>query len=161
MALPRPAGQPARTCVAGATSRTATGAARQIAAREPVTNVAAARTTWVREDRVAPTESPGLAGYVYYAYNCRVRPKFDPAKNAANLRKHGVPLSAGDGVLYDPLALTVEDVTAEGERRFVTLGLNAFGMLMVVVFTYRGDDVRLIFVRNATPKERRTYEKAL
>ena len=50
--------------------------------------------------------------------------EFDPKKDAANLKKHGVSLSEGDGVLNDPLALTVEDETAEGERRFVTIGMN-------------------------------------
>ena len=88
-------------------------------------------------------------------------PTFDPAKNAANLRKHGVPLSDGDGVLSDPLALTVEDDAVDAERRFVTIGLNAFGALMVVVFSHRDDDIRLISVRRATPKERRTYEKGI
>ena len=62
-------------------------------------------------------------------------PTFDPKKNAANLRKHGVPLSDGDGVLNDPLALTVEDDAADSERRFVSIGLNSFGSLMVVVFS--------------------------
>ena len=36
-------------------------------------------------------------------------PEFDPEKNAANIAKHGVSLAAGDGVLLDPLAVTVED----------------------------------------------------
>jgi len=88
-------------------------------------------------------------------------PTFDPKKNAANLRKHGVPLSDGDGVLNDPLALTVEDDSADSERRFVSIGLNSFGSLMVVVFSHRDDDVRYISVRNATPKERRDYEKGI
>ena len=88
-------------------------------------------------------------------------PTFDPAKNAANIRKHGVPLSDGDGVLNDPVALTVEDDSIESERRFVTIGVNSFGALMVVVFSHRHDDVRLISVRRATPKERRTYEKGI
>jgi uncharacterized protein len=88
-------------------------------------------------------------------------PTFDPKKNAANLRKHGVPLSDGDGVLNDPLALTVEDDAADSERRFVSIGLNSFGSLMVVVFSHRDDDVRYISVRNATPKERRAYEKGI
>jgi uncharacterized protein (DUF4415 family) len=43
--------------------------------------------------------------------------EFDPKKDAANLKKHGVSLSEGDGVLNDPLALTVEDRSAEGEQR--------------------------------------------
>ncbi len=84
---------------------------------------------------------------------------FDPKKNAANLRKHGASLAEGDGVLNDPLALTIEDDSAEGEQRFVSIGMNSFGSLMVVAYTYRGDDVRLISVRKAEPKERRAYEK--
>jgi len=85
--------------------------------------------------------------------------EFDPSKNAANLRKHGVSLAEGDGVLNDPLALTIEDETAQGERRFATLGANVFGALMVVVWTQRDEVIRLISVREAEPKERRAYEE--
>ena len=87
--------------------------------------------------------------------------EFDPKKDAANVKKHNVSLSDGDGVLNDPLALTVEDKTAEGEQRFVTIGMNVFGALMVVVHTPSGDDVRIISVRRADPKERRNYEEGL
>ena len=87
-------------------------------------------------------------------------PEFDPGKNAANIAKHGVPLSEGDGVLRDPLAITVEDDSAEGEPRWVTIGANSFGSVMVVVWTQRGD-VRLISVRKAEPKERRAYEEGI
>ncbi|HLC41372.1 MAG TPA: BrnT family toxin [Methylomirabilota bacterium] len=86
---------------------------------------------------------------------------FDPKKDAANLKKHGVSLSEGDGVLNDPLAITVEDESAEGEQRFVTIGMNVFGSLMFVVHTPRGDEVRIISVRKADPKERRAYEKGI
>jgi uncharacterized DUF497 family protein len=87
--------------------------------------------------------------------------KFDPKKNAINLRRHQVPLTEGDGVLNDPLALTIEDDTAEGEQRFVSIGMNTFGRLMVVVYTHRGEDLRLISVRHAEPKERRAYEEGV
>jgi len=70
-------------------------------------------------------------------------------------------LADGDGVLDDPLALTIEDEFAEGEQRFVALGVNSFGTFMVVVFTDRDGDARLISVRKATPRERRTYEKGI
>ena len=53
---------------------------------------------------------------------------FDPKKDAANLKKHGVSLTEGDGVLSDPLAVTIEDESAEGEQRFVTVGTNTFGL---------------------------------
>lgn len=86
---------------------------------------------------------------------------FDPKKDAANIKKHGVSLSEGDGVLNDPLALTVEDDSAEGEQRFVTIGMNVFGSLMVVVHTPRGDETRTISVRKPDPKERRNYEKGV
>ena len=85
-------------------------------------------------------------------------PQFDPAKNAANIAKHGVSLADGDGVLLDPLALTVEDSTSRGEQRWQTIGVNSFGELMIVVWTNRGSDVRLISVRKPEPKERRDYE---
>ena len=86
---------------------------------------------------------------------------FDPKKAAANLKKHGVSLAEGDGVLSDPLAVTVEDESTEGEQRFVTLGANTFGSMMVVVWTHRDDDVRVISVRRPTPRERRTYEEGI
>ena len=87
--------------------------------------------------------------------------EFDPKKDAANVKKHGVSLSEGDGVLNDPLALTVEDEFAEGEQRFVTIGMNAFGSMMVVVHTNREKGSRIISVRKADPKERRNYEKGI
>ncbi|MSP41484.1 MAG: BrnT family toxin [Deltaproteobacteria bacterium] len=86
---------------------------------------------------------------------------FDPRKNSTNLRKHGVSLAEGDGVLSDPLAVTVEDESAEREQRFVTLGANTFGSLRVVVWTFRDDDFRVISVRKPTPRERRTYEEGV
>ena len=87
--------------------------------------------------------------------------EFDPKKDAANIKKHGVSLSEGDGVLNDSLALTVEDHIAEGEQRFITIGMNAFGSLMVVVHAPRGSRSRIISVRKADPKERRNYEEGV
>ena len=53
--------------------------------------------------------------------------RFDLKEDAANIKKHGVSLTESDGVLNDPLALTVEDDSAEGEQRFVTLRTNGLG----------------------------------
>jgi uncharacterized DUF497 family protein len=55
------------------------------------------------------------------------------------------------------MAMTVQDDDPEGER-FVTLGLDALGRLLVVVYEWRDDDVRLISARKATRAERRQYE---
>ena len=87
--------------------------------------------------------------------------EFDPSKDDANRQKHGVPLAEGDGVLNDPFALTMEDESVEGEQRFVSLGKNTFDSLMVVVWTSRGTNIRLISVRKAEPRERRNYERGI
>jgi len=63
-----------------------------------------------------------------------MRFQYDSDKAAANLRKHEVSFADAEGVLEDPLAVTVEDPDAEGERRFITVGLGSAGELLVVVY---------------------------
>jgi len=87
-----------------------------------------------------------------------MRSQYDPAKAAENLEKHKVSFADAEGVLHDPLALTVEDPDAQGERRFVAVGLGSAGDLLVVVYTWRGEEIRLISARRASAKERRRYE---
>ena len=88
-------------------------------------------------------------------------PEFDPKKDTANLAKHGVSLAEGDGVLNDPLAITIEDSSALDEQRWVSIGANSLGALMVVIWTERGEEIRLISVRPASAKERKSYEKGI
>jgi hypothetical protein len=87
-----------------------------------------------------------------------MRFQYDPAKAAENLKNHKVSFADAEGVLEDPLAITVEDPDAEGEKRFVTVGLGSAGELLVVVWTERDEDCRLISARRATRKERKQYE---
>ena len=87
-----------------------------------------------------------------------MRCTFDPAKAASNLKTHGVSFADAEGVLSDPLAITVEDPDAAGEPRFVAIGLGSAGELLVVVYTERADGFRLISARRATRKERKHYE---
>ena len=83
---------------------------------------------------------------------------YDPVKAAANLKKHGVCFADAEGVLGDPLAITVEDPDAEGEQRFIAVGLGSAGELLVAIYTERDDEYRLISARPATRKERKHYE---
>jgi uncharacterized DUF497 family protein len=88
-----------------------------------------------------------------------MRFQYDPAKAAANRKKHRVSFADAEGVFQDPLAVTVEDPDAEGEQRFVTVGLGSAGELLVVIYTEEQDEeVRLISARRATRKERKQYE---
>lgn len=90
-----------------------------------------------------------------------MRVVWDPRKARGNLLKHGVRFSDAEGVLSDPHAITTEDRTAHGEQRFVSIGLDPVGRVLVVVYTYRGHDLRLISARRATRKERHQYEAAV
>ncbi|TMH47856.1 MAG: BrnT family toxin [Betaproteobacteria bacterium] len=67
-----------------------------------------------------------------------MRFRYDPAKAAANFRKHGISFADAEGVFQDPLAVTMEDPDAEGERRFIAVGSGNATELLVVVYTMRG-----------------------
>lgn len=89
----------------------------------------------------------------------RMKITFDPAKNVTNRRKHNIGLADVDGVFCDPFALTREDPD-HAEARFVTLGMDGFGRLLVVAYAYRGaDEIRVISARRAESHERRNYEE--
>jgi uncharacterized protein len=87
----------------------------------------------------------------------RVEIEFDPAKARTNLRKHRVSFSHAEQALRDDMAVTVEDPDAVGERRFVTLGMDALGRVLVVVYTPRGVRARLISARKASRGESEQY----
>jgi len=86
---------------------------------------------------------------------------WDPHKAIINFQKHSVRFSDAESVLFDPMALTRDDDDAKEEQRFLSVGMNAVNEILVVVYTYRGDGIRLISARRATPKERRIYEKGI
>jgi len=83
--------------------------------------------------------------------------EWDVRKGTSNLRKYGIDFADAATVLYDELAVTIADEETE-EERFVTIGMDALGRLLVVVYTWRGELVRLISARRATLLERRQYE---
>jgi hypothetical protein len=87
-----------------------------------------------------------------------VRFQWDPAKARRNLRKHGVDFADAIGALEDPLALTIEDPHPT-EDRFVTLGTDLLGRIILVNWTWRDDDVRLISARRATRGECNLYRE--
>jgi uncharacterized protein len=87
--------------------------------------------------------------------------EWDPNKANINLKKHGVRFSDAEAVLFDPNALSFEDTTAQGEQRFVVIGMDHLWRLLVIVYTDRGNCVRLISARPATRSERLKYESGI
>jgi len=83
--------------------------------------------------------------------------EFDPAKARANVRKHRVGFADAEQALRDERAVTIEDPDAEGEQRFITLGMDSLGRVLVVVHTQRGENSRLISARKASPAEAEQY----
>ena len=84
--------------------------------------------------------------------------EWDELKARANSRKHGVDFADAAFVFEDERALTVEDDEIAHEERFVTVGSDPLGRVLVVVYTWRGDLVRLISARRATSRERQAYD---
>ena len=90
-----------------------------------------------------------------------MRITWDPNKAQRNLKKHGIRFSDAEIVLYDPFAMTLDEHIVKNEQRFVTVGADAVGRIIAVVYSYRADTIRLISARKTTPTERKQYEKGI
>jgi uncharacterized DUF497 family protein len=76
-----------------------------------------------------------------------------------NIEWHGVSFEEAATVFGDPLAEIEPDFAHSiDEDRFLAFGTSVQGRLLVVVFTERGDTIRIISAREMTPRERRDYE---
>ena len=84
--------------------------------------------------------------------------QWDSDKAIANLRKHGIDFADAVAILSDDIAITVQDERFD-EERFITIGMDGLGRVIVVVYTWRGNDIRLISARPATRAECRQYEE--
>jgi hypothetical protein len=87
--------------------------------------------------------------------------EWDAAKARVNYRKHGVQFAEAVTALEDGFALTIRDEYSEVEERWITLGTDSLGRVLVVVYSWRGERIRVISARRATPAERRQYGEGL
>ena len=84
--------------------------------------------------------------------------QWDKNKAASNLQKHGIEFADAVSVFSDELAITIPENRFD-EERFVTIGTDGFGRILVIVFTWRSEDIRLISARLAERRERKQYEE--
>ena len=84
--------------------------------------------------------------------------QWDKNKAASNLQKHGIEFADAISVFSDDLAITIPENRFD-EERFVTIGTDVFGRILVIVFTWRSEDIRLISARLAERRERKQYEE--
>jgi uncharacterized DUF497 family protein len=90
--------------------------------------------------------------------------EWDPAKDAANRRKHGVGFEVAMAVFDDPFELTEYDLFEGGEHRWRTTGVTEGSMILMVAYTWKLDPeghdiIRIISARPAEPRERRQYQR--
>jgi uncharacterized protein len=86
--------------------------------------------------------------------------EWDPAKAAANLRKHKVSFEVAQSVFYDELAVQFFDEEhSDNEDRFLMLGMSSDGRLLLVCHCEfeRDEVIRIISARKATVTEAKFY----
>ena len=90
--------------------------------------------------------------------------QWDPVKAKENLRKHGISFERAAELFLDPLAASIFDEEhSEAEERWVSIGRDSHGRIVVLVHTFSEVSaeewqVRIISARKATKREARQYE---
>ncbi len=79
-------------------------------------------------------------------------------KAVANLHKHGVSFETACEVFFDPFLVPLDDEYIDDEARERVIGLTENWQLLYVVYTLRGDTIRVISARPATAREQKAYE---
>ena len=90
-------------------------------------------------------------------YNKKMEIEWDGKKAISNLKKHGIDFADAVSVLADERAITIND-DYPNEERFITIGVDSYSRILVVVYTWRETRIRIISARKATAKEIRQYK---
>ncbi len=90
-----------------------------------------------------------------------MRFEWDGRKASRNLVKHDVSFEEAVSVFGDPLSKTFPDPDhSQDEERFIIIGASESGKILVVAHTDDETAVRIISAREATYRERKSYEES-
>lgn len=90
----------------------------------------------------------------------RLRFEWDEEKAKANLKKHRVGFDEATTVFNDPFSVTIHDPDhSADEQRYIDIGSSDKGHVLVVVYTERGSNIRIVSCRKSAPSERELYEE--
>jgi uncharacterized protein len=85
--------------------------------------------------------------------------EWDDAKARSNEQKHGVSFPEAATAFADPLAAIFPDPDhSDDETREILVGVSDRNRLLIISFTERGESIRIISARVATPSERKRHE---
>ena len=85
--------------------------------------------------------------------------EWDQEKSGNNFKKHGVGFEEAKTVFNDPFSITLDDPDhSNEEERYIDIGISSKGRVVVVWYTERNENIRIIGCRKATKTERKTYE---
>ena len=86
--------------------------------------------------------------------------EWDEEKAKANFKKHRVSFDEATTVFIDPLSITISDPDhSVDEQRYIDIGSSDKGRVLVVVYTERSSNIRIISCSKANPSERKLYEE--
>jgi uncharacterized protein len=86
--------------------------------------------------------------------------EWDEEKSKGNLRKHGVSFDEAKTVFNDPFAMTIPDPEHSAqEDRYIDLGMSSQGRILMVWYTERSRNIRIIGSRKAARSQRQKYEE--
>lgn len=87
--------------------------------------------------------------------------EWDEEKDLGNQRKHGISFEEAKSVFNDSRSITIaDDEHSDEEDRYLDLGMSSRGRVIVVSYTEREPNIRIISCRKATRAERKVYEQA-
>ncbi len=85
---------------------------------------------------------------------------WDETKAQVNAAKHGVAFEEAKTVFDDPLFIDFYDANhSEAEERYLIVGRSSADRILIVSYTERNGETRLISARDTTPRERRDYQR--
>ncbi len=96
-------------------------------------------------------------GEVVYKRN-DIRFVWDRGKAESNLRKHGISFETACEIFFDPFVCLLRSEMIGGEEREAVMGMTEGWSLLVVVYTFREEAIRVISARPTTSAERSLYE---
>jgi uncharacterized DUF497 family protein len=86
--------------------------------------------------------------------------EWDNSKNESNIHNHGIDFSDAWKIFQNPILAKEDNRKDYGEIRYISIGLLN-DIEVVIIYTYRGQTIRIISIRKANKNERKIYQEAI